>query len=72
MHEGYRKRHEPSHKMFHLQPIIPQRCTASNIVPNLWEWPINIWFKVKPVPQEGADTLHCLDGRHQRLDSPDS
>jgi hypothetical protein len=32
---------------------------------NLWEWPINDWSNLRPIPQKGAHAQHCLDD-HER------
>ena len=34
---------------------------------NLWEWPNNDWFDMRPPPGEGAHAQHCLMARNWKL-----
>lgn len=46
---------QPSHKTYDLQSILSARCAGSIMTENVWEWSTNIWFNLKPMPQEGVN-----------------
>lgn len=37
---------------------------------NLWDWPLNNLSKLKPMPREGAQTWHCLEGQEPEAGQP--
>jgi hypothetical protein len=45
------------HKTHHKQDDLGAMMEQS-----LWEWPTNVWFNLRSMPQEGSHLQHCLDG----------
>lgn len=57
---------QSSHKTFNLQSVLLARYARAKVPQNLWEWPTNTWFNLRPTLQ-GDYALHCLDGQEQNM-----
>ena len=53
--------HQPSHKTFDLQSVLPPRCSAIMVMQNLLEWSTKDLSNLRPTPREGAHSSYCLD-----------
>lgn len=42
--------HQPNHKTFDLQSILPEKCAGALVSQNLCEWSTNNWFNLRPMP----------------------
>jgi hypothetical protein len=42
--------YQPSHKTFYLQSVLPARYAGAMVTKNLWKWPTNDLFNLRPIP----------------------
>lgn len=55
--------HQSCHTPLDLQ-VLHVRCAKTMMAQNLFKWPTNVLFNLRPIAQQGANVLHCLSAQN--------